>query len=70
MYQESFPATIPVEVDQVEVDWRDKWQMAHLAKELLLPPNQDLLLFIFIWAVSTSKDNRVSQMLEPHQHHF
>lgn len=24
-----------------------------LAKELLLPPNHELLLFIFIWAVST-----------------
>lgn len=41
-----------------------------LTKELLLPPNQDLFLFIFIWAVSTSKDNRLSQMFGSNQYHF
>lgn len=38
--------------------------LAHLTEELLLPPNHSLLFF-FLWAVSTSKENRVSQMFEP-----
>lgn len=59
-----------MEVAWVEVRLRRQVTLAHLAKELLLPPNHELLLFIFIWAVSTSKDNRVSQRFEPNQHYF